>query len=370
MSFEKITKKLGFGCMRLPMIDGEIDYTAFCEMIDFYISEGFNYFDTARGYHDGKSEVALRECLVKRYPRESFILVDKLSTNYFNEEKEIIPYFEDQLKVCGVDYFDFYLMHAQDAKSFEKYKKCHAYEIALGFLKDGRIKHFGISFHDKADVLERILTEYPQIEVVQLQFNYADYDDPTVESKKCYDVCRKHGKPILVMEPVKGGKLVNLPDNAKKIFDDLQGGSVASYAIRFAASFDGVIMVLSGMGNMEMLKDNISYMKDFCPLNEREMQAINEVREIFKAQNLIPCTECRYCTAGCPKQIQIPNLFACLNGKKQWNDWSYGYYYNIHTSREGTKASDCIGCGKCEEICPQHLEIRKLLKEVSAEFDK
>ncbi len=367
--FEKLDKKLGFGCMRLPTEDKKIKYPEFCELIDTFLENGFNYFDTARGYHDGGSEVALRECLVKRHPRESFILTNKLSNNFFNSEEDIIPYFEDQLKVCGVEYFDFYLMHAQDAKNYEKYKTCHAYEHALEFKSAGKIKHFGISFHDKADVLDGILTDYPQIEVVQLQFNYADYEDPGVQSRKCYEVCQKHGKPVIVMEPVKGGKLVNLPDNAKKIFDDLNGGSIASYAIRFAASFDNVIMVLSGMGNMEMLMDNMSYMKNFKPLDKTELDAVNKVRAIFDSMNLILCTECRYCTAGCPANIPIPNLFACFNGKKQWNDWSYGYYYSIHTSTQG-KASDCIGCGKCEDICPQHLEIRKLLKDVAAEFEK
>ncbi len=368
-TFEKLDKKLGFGCMRLPTEDKKIKYPEFCELIDTFLENGFNYFDTARGYHDGGSEVALRECLVKRHPRESFILTNKLSNNFFNSEEDIIPYFEDQLNVCGVEYFDFYLMHAQDAKNYEKYKTCHAYEHALEFKSAGKIKHFGISFHDKADVLDRILTDYPQIEVVQLQFNYADYEDPGVQSRKCYEVCQKHGKPVIVMEPVKGGKLVNLPDNAKKIFDELNGGSIASYAIRFAASFDNVIMVLSGMGNMDMLMDNMSYMKDFKPLDKTELDAVNKVRAIFDSMNLIPCTECRYCTAGCPANIPIPNLFACFNGKKQWNDWSYGYYYSIHTSTQG-KASDCIGCGKCEDICPQHLEIRKLLKDVVNEFEK
>ncbi len=364
-----ITKKLGFGCMRLPTVDKEIIYDDFCKMIDSYMENGFNYFDTARGYHEGRSEIALRECLVKRYPRESFILTDKLSNNYFKTEEDIVPYFEDQLKVCGVDYFDFYLMHAQDAKNYEKYRACRAYEQALSFKENGKIKHFGISFHDKADVLEKILTDYPQIEVVQLQFNYADYDDPGVQSRKCYEICVKYGKPVIVMEPVKGGKLVNLPDNARRILENLNGGSIASYAIRFAASFENVIMVLSGMGNMEMLNDNMSYMKDFKPLDNVEMQAIEMVREIFNSQNIISCTECRYCTAGCPKNIPIPSLFACYNGKKQWNDWSYGYYYGIHTGSAG-KASDCIGCGKCEDICPQHLKIRTLLKIVAAEFEK
>ena len=261
--FEKLDKRLGFGCMRLPTVDNKIDRSEFCKFIDVFLENGFNYFDTARGYHNGDSEAALGECLVARHPRESCMLTDKLSNNFFNSEEDSRPYFDDQLKVCGVDYFDFYLMHAQDAKNYVKYKKCRAYEQALEFKKEGKIKYFGISFHDKASVLEQILIEYPQIEVVQLQFNYADYEDPGVESRKCYEVCQKYDKPVIVMEPVKGGKLVNLPDNAKEIFENLNGGSIASYAIRFAASFDNVIMVLSGMGNFEMLNDTISFMKNF-----------------------------------------------------------------------------------------------------------
>ncbi len=366
---DKTGKKLGFGCMRLPMKDGEIDNEEFCAMIDAFIENGFNYFDTARGYHNGKSEIALGECLAKRYLREKFILTNKLSSNFFKTEEDILPYFYSQLETCGVEYFDFYLMHAQDAKNFEKYKKCNAYETALKLKEAGKISHFGISFHDKAEVLDRILTEYPQIEVVQIQFNYADYDDPTVESRKCYEVCRKHRKPVFVMEPVKGGSLVNLPNNAKKILEDLKGGSVASYAIRFAASFEGVAMVLSGMGNMQMLNDNMSYMKDFKPLDEKESAAIESVRKIFKEQNLIPCTECRYCTSECPANIPIPNILACLNGKNQWKNWIYEYYYDVHTANCG-KASDCLKCGKCENICPQHLEIRKYLKDAVDAFEK
>ncbi|MBR3993865.1 MAG: aldo/keto reductase [Clostridia bacterium] len=368
MSFEKISGKLGFGCMRLPVDDGKINYQKFCEMIDAYLENGFNYFDTARGYHGGQSESALRECLVKRHPRESYILTDKLSNDFFDSKEAIRPLFEEQLKTCGVEYFDFYLMHAQDEKKFKKYKECRAYETALELKAEGKIKHLGISFHDKASVLDKILIEYPEIEVVQIQFNYVDYNDPNVESGKCYEVCRKHEKPIIVMEPVKGGKLVNLPDDAKKILHKEGNGSIASYAIRYAASFDGVINVLSGMGNMDMLSDNMSYMKDFKPLDKAEFAAIDKVCSILNTQNLIPCTDCRYCVVGCPKNILIPNLFSCLNGKRQWNDWSYGYYYNVHTGTSG-KASDCINCGKCEEICPQHLEIRKLLKEVAEEFE-
>lgn len=367
--FDNIKKNFGFGCMRLPVKDGEIDNTAFCEMIDTFMDAGFNYFDTARGYMDEKSEIALKECLTSRYPRESYILVDKLTTHYFNSQEEIRPFFESQLEACGVDYFDFYLMHAQDKKLFQKYKKCRAYETATELLKEGKIKHLGISFHDKAEVLEEILSEYPEVEVVQIQFNYLDYDDPAIQGREVYEVCRKFNKPIIVMEPVKGGSLVNLPKEAQKVLDDLKGGSNASYAIRYAASFDGVFMVLSGMGNIDMVKDNIGYMSDFKPLTEEEFKATEKVCEIFRSQDLIPCTACKYCLQVCPKNIQIPDLFACMNDKVVFKSWNADYYYGIHT-QNGGKASDCIKCGRCEEICPQHLPIRKLLEEVAAEFEK
>lgn len=368
--FEKMKKNFGFGCMRLPMIGEEVDKEQFCSMIDAFMERGFNYFDTAHGYLKGRSETALRDCLVARYPREDYVLTNKLSGSFFTEEADILPLFNQQLVCCGVEYFDFYLMHAQDKSNFQKFKSCRAYETALELKNKGLIRHLGISFHDKAEVLDMILTEYPQIEIVQIQFNYADYDDASVESRKCYDVCRKHGKPVIVMEPVKGGKLVDLPVDAKKILEDLNGGSCASYAIRFAASFEGIVMVLSGMGNMDMVLDNCTYMQNFHPLNDEEMEALGKVRSILRTLNLIPCTACRYCVDGCPKGIAIPDLFACANSRKLWHDWNSVYYYrDIHTT-EGTRASDCIECGQCEDICPQHLPIRQLLKDVAAEFEK
>ena len=364
-------KKLGFGCMRLPMKEGEVDYDEFNQMIDYYMEEGFNYFDTAHGYLNGKSETAIRDCLSSRYPRESFVLTNKLTKPYFNSKEEIRPFFENQLRWTGVDYFDYYLMHAQDRAIYEHFQKCEAYEVASELKREGKIKHLGISFHDTADVLDKILSEHPEIEIVQIQFNYMDFKDASVQSEKVYEVCRKYNKPILIMEPVKGGGLVRLPDEAKKIYDRINEDkhlSYASYAIRFAASFDGVFKVLSGMSDFEQLKDNTSYMKDFEPLNEEEMEAVTKVTEILKNLGGIPCTACRYCVDGCPMKISIPDLFSCYNAKKQFNDWNSSYYYDIHTKTNG-KASDCIKCGKCEQICPQHLPIREHLVQVKECFE-
>lgn len=368
--FENVHKNFGFGCMRLPMKGSEVDYAEFERMVDAFLAEGFNYFDTAHGYLSGKSETALRDCLVKRHPRESFILTDKLTEPYFQKEEDIRPFFESQLKACGVEYFDFYLMHAQSRENFEKFRHCRAYETAFDLKKEGKIRHVGISFHDTAEMLERILTQYPQIEVVQIQFNYLDYEDPAVQSRKCYEVCRKHGKPVIVMEPVKGGNLVNLPEDAKAIYARLGTASPASYAIRFAAGFEGMFMVLSGMSNMAQMQDNLSYMKDFRPLDEAEMQAVGEVRDILRSMRLIPCTACRYCTDGCSKHISIPDLFSCMNAKVGYHDWSAGFFYREVFTKNNGKASECIGCGKCERSCPQHLPIRSLLKDVAKEFEQ
>ena len=363
-------RNFGFGLMRLPMQGEGVDYDQVCQMIDYSLVHGFNYFDTAQGYIGGKSEIAVREGLTKRYPRDKYILTDKLTGTFFNKEEDIRPFFESQLAACGVDYFDFYLMHAQNKSVFEKFKKCRAYETAFELKAEGKVKHVGLSFHDSADVLDKILTEYPQVEVVQIQLNYVDFDDPSVQSEKCYQVCRKHDKPVIVMEPVKGGSLVNLTDDAKKVFSDLGGGSPASYAIRFAAGFEGIFMVLSGMSNTEQMKDNLSYMKDFKPLDEKEMAAVDKVCEIIRSKHLIPCTSCGYCTDGCPKHISIPDLFSCMNAKRAYHDWNADYYYGEVYTKHNSKASDCIGCGKCEKICPQHLPVRQLLKDVAKEFEK
>lgn len=371
-AFPEIKKRFGFGAMRLPMKDGKIDADQVNEMVDVFIENGFNYFDTAHGYHDGLSELTLHQCLTSRHSREEYLLTNKLSEEYFKSEESIRPFFESQLKACGVDYFDFYLMHAQDRRNYVKYQNCHAYEVAAALKKEGKIRHMGISFHDTADILDGILTDHPEVEIVQIQFNYLDYDDHAIQSGKCLEVCAKHGKPAIVMEPVKGGSLANLPAEAVKVFADLGPMSPASYAIRYVAGFDQVAMILSGMSSLEQMKDNISFMKDFQPLSETEHQAVAKVKEIFKGMNLIPCTNCHYCIEEnhCPKDILIPDMFACLNAKKMFNDWNQRVYYRNELTQNGHgKASDCLKCGKCEKVCPQHLQIRALLTQVAQNFE-
>lgn len=362
-------KKLGFGAMRLPMNCDKVDIEHFIKMVDTFMDNGFNYFDTAKVYIDGQSETALKEALTSRYPRECFILTDKLSKWCFSSEEEILPMFEAQLEACGVEYFDYYLMHAQNTPTYEDYKRMHCYEIAQNLKAEGKIKHIGISFHDTAEVLDRILTEQPCVEVVQLQFNYLDYESDSVQSRKCYEVARKHGKDVLVMEPVKGGGLANIPDEAKEVFSALGTMSPASYAIRFAAGFDGIMTVLSGMSNLDQLNDNISYMKDFVPLDEKETEAVFRVAEIINSKYLIPCTACKYCVDGCPMEIKIPSLFRCLNNLKAFgNQGAFKRYEKI--TEDSGKASACIECGACEGSCPQNLNIRELLKEVAETFEK
>ena len=377
VSFPEIHKNLGFGCMRLPMKDDTVDLPQFREMVDLFLANGFNYFDTAHGYLNGLSELALRDGLTSRYPRESYVLTDKLTEPYFSKQEDIRPFFEKQLQWCGVDYFDFYLMHAQGNTNYDKFQRCHAYETAFELKKEGKIRHVGISFHDKAEVLDRILTDHPDIEIVQIQFNYLDYEDASVESRKVYEIARKHNKPLLIMEPVKGGVLAKLPENVREIFDHLNAEdtakhSDASYAIRYAAGFDGIRVVLSGMSTLEQMKDNISFMKDFQPLNEEERRAVQKVADYYKSLESVPCTACHYCIEEnhCPKDILIPDIFACMYKKKMFNIRNMNYYYKEVLTVGHGKAGDCIRCGKWEEVCPQHLPIRELLEEAAWTFEQ
>lgn len=360
MLFEKIKGNLGFGCMRLKMVDNEVDKNEFNRMIDAFMDAGFNYFDTAHGYIDGKSETAIRDCLSARYKREDFVLANKLSYWCFEKEEDIIPLFEKQLKLCGVEYFDFYLFHCLNREGYAKHKKCNSFEIVKKLKEQGKIKHIGMSFHDTADFLDTILTEQPYMEFVQLQLNYLDYDDPTVQSRECYNVCVKHCKKVIVMEPVKGGALVNIPERALKELKVLGDGSQASYALRYAASYPEVFMVLSGMGSMHMIEDNIRTFENFVPFNNEDFKVFDRVREIIREVKQIPCTKCNYCAEVCPSDISISKIFSAYNkflSVKITKD-------NLKEKIEGKGIEKCIKCGKCETNCPQSIKIRAELENV------
>jgi len=358
---EKIKGKLGFGCMRLPMQNNEVDQDEFNRMIDAYMAAGFNYFDTAHGYIEGKSETAIRDCLSARYERDRFILANKLSYWCFEKEEDVLPLFHKQLALCGVDYFDFYLFHCMNQEGYAKHKKCNTFEIVKKLKEEGKIKHIAMSFHNTADVLDQILSEQPYMEAVQLQINYLDYDDPTVQSKKCYDVAVAHGKKVIVMEPVKGGALAELPEKAAKELSALGMGSPASHAIRYAATFPEVFMVLSGMGNMDMMNDNIKAMQSFVPYNEKELAVFDRVREIIREVRQLPCTKCNYCAEVCPSGIRISQLFA-----------QYNRFLAAKISHTEAKeallacggAQSCVQGGKCESNCPQSIKIREELEKI------
>lgn len=363
MSFDKVKTKLGFGCMRLKMAEEQVDYGEFNSMIDAFIESGFNYFDTAHGYIDGKSETSIRDCLVARYNREDYVLANKLSDWYFEKEEDILPLFESQLELCGVEYFDFYLFHCLTRDSYPKHKECNSFEIIKGLKQQGKIKHIGMSFHDTAEILDMILSERPEIEVVQLQINYLDYDDPGVQSKACYDVAVKHGKKVIVMEPIRGGYLVNLPDKAAEVLDELKGGSYASYALRYAASYPEVFMVLSGMGNMDMMKDNVATFSKFKPFSQEEYEATDRVREIIRQVRQIPCTGCNYCFEVCPKKIPIAKYFSIYN-RVMAADISAAEAKDLFP-KDRAAAGDCAKCGKCEKVCPQNIDIKQHLEKIA-----
>ncbi len=360
--------KFAFGCMRMQCNDqGEIDMDNFRAMVDCFLDAGFNYFDTAHVYFDGRSELALREGLTSRYPRESYVLTNKMSDSCFEKEEDILPYFALQLETCGVEYFDFYLLHAIHQGNYEKFLNCRAFEIAQELKTQGRVKHVGFSFHDSPEFLDRVLTEHPEIEIVQIQYNYLDLDDPNVQSQGCLDVCKKHDKPVLVMEPVKGGGLVFLPDAAIEKLAALNEGSPAEIALRFAAEQDQVVMVLSGMTTLDQVKENIAFMKHLKPLSAEAHKVLAEVRDMIHGLKLIECTACRYCKDGCPMQINIPGIFRCMNDRIKFPNRPGSRYDWV--TRNGGKASDCVECGACEGICPQHLEIRALLKQAAEQFE-
>lgn len=368
--FPEVKRRFGFGAMRmLKTEDGAVDRALFCKLVDRFLEAGFNYFDTAHVYLGGDSEKALKDCLTSRYPRDAYILTNKLTNNCFEKEEDIRPLFESQLEACGVEYFDFYLMHAMNRERLDKYEAANAFGIAKELKAEGKIRHIGFSFHDKAVVLDEILTKHPEVEVVQLQFNYLDYDSVTVESKKCYDVCVKHGKPVIVMEPVKGSRLAELTPDTVCILNDLKGGSPASYAFRFVADHPQVFMILSGMNTMEQLEDNIATMTEPKPLSETEKAAVAKVVEVINGKGMVSCTACKYCVDGCPMSINIPSFISIYNAFLTFNDKESKHKYEVTLGRSGDPAS-CIGCGQCAEICPQKLPIPELMGKIAEALGK
>lgn len=371
-----MAKKLGFGCMRLPLLNKE-DQTSFDtetlnKMVDTFIERGFTYFDTAYVYHNYKSEEAIREALVKRHKRDEFTLATKLLPRMLKEKDDQERIFNDQLKKCGVDFFDYYLVHNIGVSSYKQACEFDTFGFVLNKKKEGQIRKIGMSFHDTPELLDEVLTTHPELDFVQLQINYIDWENPSIQSKRCYEVARKHNMPIVVMEPCKGGSLAVVPEEAEKLMKEYNpNASIPSWAIRFAASQEGVMMVLSGMSNLEQVIDNTSYMEDFKPLNEDECKIINKVTDIINKNTAVPCTTCRYCVEGCPKKIAIPDYFALYNSSKRatTTNFSSQFVYYLNLIENHGRAKDCINCKKCEQSCPQHIKITEHLKDVSELFD-
>lgn len=360
------TMKLGFGLMRLPKVEGtnDIDVEHTKKMVDAFIEAGGKYFDTAYVYEG--SEEATKAALCERYPRESYYLANKLNASDFacKSEEEAKNEIHVSLERTGAEYFDFYLVHGIDETNKEKYEKYGIWEYVRQLKEEGLIRHYGFSFHDSPELLEELLTEHPDAEFVQLQINYSDWEDHLIASRRCYEIATQHGKPVVVMEPVKGGALADPPQKVKDILQQANpDASPASWAIRFAASLPNVMMVLSGMSNLEQIEDNLKFMRDFQPLSEEEQQVVEAAREALLQYDRIACTGCHYCTPGCPMEIHIPEIFAVMNVYKMYGDLNearrdYGW------RPKGAKASECVQCGQCEDACPQHLPIISLLEEV------
>ncbi|WP_300163866.1 aldo/keto reductase [Solidesulfovibrio sp.] len=369
-------KKLGFGCMRLPLLNKEdqttVDMKTFSKLVDMFLEKGFTYFDTALTYHSFKSEDFVREALVKRHKRDAFLLATKLPPRMLTAAEEQGQIFGEQLKKCGVDFFDYYLLHNIGVSAYQKACQYDSFGFVQQKKREGKIRHVGMSFHDTPELLDEILTAHPELDFVQLQINYIDWENPGIQSRRCHEVARKHGMPIIVMEPCKGGNLAQVPPQAEAIMKAYApDASIPSWAVRFAASQEGVFMVLSGMSTMEQVLDNTSYMADFKPLSEEEYQIIAQVADIINKDAAIDCTACRYCVEGCPGNIPIPDYFALYNSSKRavTTNISSQFVYYLNLASTHGKAGDCIACKACEEACPQHLPIAALMKDVSETFD-
>lgn len=372
-------KKLGFGLMRLPLSDpkeqSRVDLEQVCAMADTFLDRGFTYFDTAYVYHKGESERVAKEAIVKRHDRNSFTLATKMPIFNFKSgdgPEKLDAYFAEQLEKCGVDYFDYYLLHSLDAGSYETVQRLDAFGWGMKEKAAGRIKRLGFSFHDKAEVLDRILTDHPEAEFVQLQINYLDWEDERVQSRKCYETARRHGKPVVVMEPVKGGRLARLPQEAAELLARLHPDwTPAAWALRFAAGLEGVDMVLSGMSDMAQLEENTRIMAAPEPLTAEELETLARAAEIISAAPVIACTACGYCADGCPRQIPIPELFSLYNedqlSLRQGRPADREKYQSLTEGRG--RASGCVSCRQCERQCPQHLEITSWLERVKNTYE-
>lgn len=364
----KNIKKLGFGLMRLPMIGEDVDTHQTKEMVDLFMDKGFSYFDTAFGYINGKSETVIKLALVDRYPRESFQLATKVPAWAVDTAEKAKAMIDTSLRRTGAGYFDYYLMHNVSESRKKVFDDFGIWDYMQELKEKGLVRHIGFSFHDKADVLDQILTEHPETEFVQLQINYADWESDSVQSRKCYEVALKHNKPIIIMEPIKGGVLTNPADSVRKIFEEADPtASLASWALRYAASLDNIITVLCGASTTTQMKDNLSFMADFRPLSPEEKTVIARATEALNAIPSIPCTSCGYCLKGCPQQLHIPEIFDALNRNMIFGDL-HGAKMNYKFSRMfgGAKPSECIECGKCEDVCPQQIKIIDALKESAA----
>ena len=365
--------KIGFGLMRLPETDGVIDIDKVCKMVDAYMAAGFNYFDTAYVYHGGNSEKTVKEAIVKRYPRDSFTIATKLpawSIHSFEDRDKI---FNEQLERCGVDYFDYYLLHSiEDGNNYDTYVKYDCFNWGIQKREEGKIKHLGFSYHGTPELLVKIVDSHPEIEFVQIQLNYADWDDKIVHSGELYQILAERNIPIIVMEPCKGGKLANHDEECTEILKSVRPDkSIASWAFRYVASLPGIATILSGMTTQEQMEDNMNTFKNFEPLSDEEKAAIDKVVEAMFRVEQIGCTACRYCVDGCPMSISIPDIISAINTKRKFpGDMRPQFFYNGLVGRDGNgKASDCIGCGQCEGVCPQHLPIIEILKEGVEKFE-
>ena len=374
----KPAKKLGFGRMRLPLLDpnddASVDVEQVKRMVDLFMSRGFTYFDTAIMYNGFASQRVAKEALVDRYPRESFTLATKLHSAFFNSLEDRDRVFNEQLEQTGAGYFDFYLLHGIEAGSYPKYEKYDCFNWLLEKKARGLVKHAGFSFHDTPELLDEILTRHPEMEFVQIQLNYLDWESEWVQSRAVYETAVKHGKPVVVMEPVKGGTLAKVPAAAEALMKAAEPAlSIPSWAIRFAATQENVMVVLSGMSTLEQMQDNVSYMENFKPLTEAEIALTHKTADMINGQIAVPCTGCSYCTDGCPMQIPIPKYFSLYNEDMREDleekGWTINFTNYENLTQSFGRAGDCIACGQCEGVCPQHLPIIALMKKVSAHFD-